>query len=147
MPTSCLFIYLFMPRIPCGSAGKESSCNAGGLGSISELGRSPGEGKDCPLQYSDLENSTGCIVHGVAKSRTRLSDFYFPGRVAGIYYLRFITTLELAWTCFEGPSRRATSCFTVVHRCSSHPFDGLLAARPQVLPENLLKQSAVGTIQ
>ena len=47
---------------------------------IPGLERSPGEGKDCPLQYSGLENSTGCIVHEVAKSRTRLSDFYFPGR-------------------------------------------------------------------
>ena len=41
---------------------------------IPGLGRSPGEGKGYPLQYSGLENSMGCIVHGVAKSRTRLSD-------------------------------------------------------------------------
>ena len=39
---------------------------------------SPGEGKGYPLQYSDLENSMDCIVHGVTKSRTRLSDFHFP---------------------------------------------------------------------
>ena len=62
---------------PCGSAGKESACNAGDLGSIPELGRFPGEGKDYPLQYSGLEKSMDCIVHGVAKSRTRLSDFHF----------------------------------------------------------------------
>ena len=61
---------------PCGSAGKESACNAGDLGSILGLGRSPGEGKGYPLQYSGLENSTDCIVHGVAKGRTRLSDFH-----------------------------------------------------------------------
>ena len=42
---------------PCGSAGKESVCNVGDLGSISGLGRSPGEGKGYPLQYSGLENS------------------------------------------------------------------------------------------
>ena len=42
---------------PCGSAGKESACKAGDLGSIPGLGRSPGEGKDYPLQYSGLENS------------------------------------------------------------------------------------------
>ena len=54
----------------CGSAGKESACNAGDLGSIPGLGISPGEGKGFPLQYSDLENSKECIVHGVAKSRT-----------------------------------------------------------------------------
>ena len=61
----------------CGSAGKESACNAGDLGLISGLGRSPGEGKGYPLQYSGLENPMYCIVHGVTKSRTRLSDFHF----------------------------------------------------------------------
>ena len=48
----------------CGSAGKESSCNAGDLGSIPGLGRSPGKGKGYPLQYSGLENSMDCIAHG-----------------------------------------------------------------------------------
>ena len=61
----------------CGSAGKESTCNAGDLGSVSGLGRSPGEGKGYLLQYSGLENSMGYIVHGVAKSQTRLSNFNF----------------------------------------------------------------------
>ena len=42
---------------PCGSAGKESACNSEDLGSIPGLGRSPGEGKGYPLQYSGLENS------------------------------------------------------------------------------------------
>ena len=60
----------------CGSAGKESACSAGDLGLIPGLGRSPGEGKGYPLQYSGLENSMVCIVHGVAKSRTQLSDFH-----------------------------------------------------------------------
>ena len=63
---------------PCGSADKESACNARDLGSIPGLGRSPGEGKGYPLQYSGLENSVDCTVHGVAKSWTRLSDFHFP---------------------------------------------------------------------
>ena len=58
---------------PGGLAGKESACRAGDLGSILGLGRSPGEGKGSPLQYSGLESSTDCIVHGVAKSQTRLS--------------------------------------------------------------------------
>ena len=44
---------------PCGSAGKESACNAGNLGSIPGLGRFPGEGKGYPLQYSGLEKSMG----------------------------------------------------------------------------------------
>ena len=60
---------------PCGPAGKESACNAGDLGLISGLGRSPGEGKGYPLQYSGPENFVDCIVHGVTKSQTRLSDF------------------------------------------------------------------------
>ena len=61
---------------PDSSAGKESACNAGDLGSIPGLGRSPGEGKVYPLQYSGLENSVDWIVYGVAKSRTWLSDFH-----------------------------------------------------------------------
>ena len=62
---------------PGGSAGKESACNAGDLGLIPGLGRSPEEGKGYPLQYSGLENSMDCVDHGVPKSRTRLSDFHF----------------------------------------------------------------------
>ena len=58
----------------------KSACNAGDLGLIPGLGRSPGEGNGNPLQYSCLENPMGGgawwdTVHGVAKSRTRLSDF------------------------------------------------------------------------
>ena len=60
----------------CGSMGKESACNAGDLGAMPGLGRSPGEGKGYPLQYSSLENSTDCLVHGVVKSQTQLSDFH-----------------------------------------------------------------------
>ena len=62
---------------PCGSVDKESACNAGDLGSVPGLGRSPGEWKGYPLQYSGLENSIDCIVHEVRKSQTRLSDFHF----------------------------------------------------------------------
>ena len=46
------------------------------LGSVPGLGRSPGEGNSYPFQYSVLENSMNCIVHGVTKSPTRLSDFH-----------------------------------------------------------------------
>ena len=52
---------------PCGSADEESACNAGDLVSIPGLGRSPGKGKGYPLQYSGLENSMDCIVHGVSR--------------------------------------------------------------------------------
>ena len=46
---------------PCGSADKESTHNAGDLGVIPALGRSPGEGKGYPLQCSGLENATDCM--------------------------------------------------------------------------------------
>ena len=67
---------------PGGSDGKASTHNVGDLDSIPGLGRSPGEGNGNPLQYSCLENSMDrgawwVAVHGVAKSRTRLSDFIF----------------------------------------------------------------------
>ena len=73
---------LFTPSIPSmgftdSSVGKEPTCNAGGPGSIPGLGKSPGEGKAYPLQCSGLENSMDCIVHGVAKSWTQLSNFHF----------------------------------------------------------------------
>ena len=68
-----LLIPVFL-GFPGGSAGKESACNVRDLGLISGLGRSPGEGKGYPLQYSGLENAINCIVHGVTKS-IRLSDW------------------------------------------------------------------------
>ena len=61
---------------PSGSVGEESACNAGDRGLIPGLGRSPGEGNSYPLQYS-VENPVNCIVHRVAKSQTRLSNFHF----------------------------------------------------------------------
>ena len=67
-------------QLPGGSDGKASACHAGDLGSIPGSGRSPGEGKDNPLQYSCLENpmvggAWQVTVHGVTKSWTQLSDF------------------------------------------------------------------------
>ena len=64
---------------PGGSAGKESACSAGDLGSFPGLGRSPGEGNGNQFQYSCLENSMDqgawwAAVHGVVKSWTGLSN-------------------------------------------------------------------------
>ena len=56
---------LVLLGFPDDSAGKESICNAGDLGSIPGLGRMPGEGNGYPLQYSGLENSMHCMVLGV----------------------------------------------------------------------------------
>ena len=62
---------------PYDSADKESACNVGDLGLILGLGRGTGEGKGYPLQYSGLENTMDCIVHGVTKSWTQLSNCHF----------------------------------------------------------------------
>ena len=87
--SQCVFILDFSVPIwkpitgfPGGSEVKASACNAGDLGLIPGSGRSPGEGNGNPLQYSCLENpmeggAWWATVHGVAKSRTRLSDFTF----------------------------------------------------------------------
>ena len=76
-----------------GSAGKESACNAGHLGLIPGLGRSSGEGKGNPLQYSGLENSVGCIVHGVTKSWMWLNDFHFTSYI----YMKYIYIFTIQW--------------------------------------------------
>ena len=93
----------FIPALSCiwgvlpgGSAGKESTCKAGDLGSIPGLERSPGEGKGFPLQYSSLENSTD-TVHRVAKSWTGLSDFDF--HFTGVLLLLFTQFSVPTWPC------------------------------------------------
>ena len=76
-------------QLLCGSAGKESACNVGDLGSIPGLGRSPGEGKGYTLQYSGLENSMDCIVDGVAELDTteqlslHFTSVFLPGKFHG----------------------------------------------------------------
>ena len=86
MSVLLLFAVIICMGLPCGSAGEESTCYAGDLGSIPGLGRSPGERQGYPLQYSGLENSTDCIVHGVAKSQTQLRDFHTLTYVSYIIY-------------------------------------------------------------
>ena len=71
-----IYTTVYKIGFPDSSVGKESTCNAGDPSSIPGLGRSPGKGKGYPFQYSGLENSMDYIVHGVTKSRTRLSDFH-----------------------------------------------------------------------
>ena len=74
--------FLTFLGFPGSSNSKEYACNAGDQGSVSGLGRSPGEGNGNPLQYSCLENpmdggARQVRVHGVAKSRTQLGDYTF----------------------------------------------------------------------
>ena len=80
--TIALAIWTFVGKVRSvlsfhGLDNKESPCNAGDLGSIPGLRRSAGKGNGYPQQYSGLESSMDCIVHGIAKSQTRLSDFHF----------------------------------------------------------------------
>ena len=86
---------------PHSSVGKESACNAGDPGSVPVLGRSPGEGKGYPLQYSGLENSIDCIIHGVAKSRTRLSNFHFISRGVQVWPLLVYERLYWKLDCMS----------------------------------------------
>ena len=85
--------------IPGGSDSKESTCNAGDKGAILGLGRSSGEGKGCPLQYSFLEISTDCIVYVITKGRTWLNDFHFLSlsHIGRVWLLNLeLETLNLA---------------------------------------------------
>ena len=87
---------------PGGSAGRESTCNARDLSLIPGLGRSPGEGNMYTFQYSGPENSMDCIVHWVAKSRIRLSDFHWlPHREPAV---------GLAWLPSEEDHRARPGC-------------------------------------
>ena len=89
---------------PCGSTGEEFACSVGDLGSISRLRRSPGEGKGYPLQYSSLENSIDCIVHGFAKTEPlSFYSVYFchlflisSASVSSTPFLSFIVPI-IAW--------------------------------------------------
>ena len=100
-----------------GSAGKESTCNVGDLGSIPGLGRSPGEGNSYPLQYSGLENSMDCIVHGAAESRTRLSAFHFHVSFPELFVEKPIFPLQFSWKLWQE---------SIYHICQSLFLDSQL---------------------
>ena len=75
---SCNFVnLLFLAHFPDGSAVKESACNVGDLGSVPGLGKSPGEGKGYPLQYSSLENSMDYTVRGGRKESDTTEQLFF----------------------------------------------------------------------
>ena len=74
---------------PCGSAGKESFCNVGDLVLIPGLERSPGECKGYSLQYSVLENSMNCTVHGVTKELDMTEKLSLWRHYMGINYIKY----------------------------------------------------------
>ena len=88
---------------PCGSAGKESTCNAGDLGSILGLRRFPGEGKGYPLQYSGLENSKGEFqAHGATKSWTQPTERLSLTHSLTLLESGIVVGLYLSWNQFTG---------------------------------------------
>jgi len=100
------------------SAGKKSSCNARDLGLIPGLGRFPGDGNSHPLQYSGLENSMACIVHGVAKSRTQLSNILFHFSLSHLLYSLSLCELILVLCHFNGvlkKERRKLKSMSSIH--------------------------------
>ena len=118
---------LFVLGLPGGSAGKGSVCNVGDLGSIAGLGRFLGEENSYLLQYTGLENSIDCIVRGVAKSQTRLSDFPF-------------TSLHLTGSfIFPNTARSSSSAsfFLLLFFISHHPSTYSLYISPKLIFQNL----------
>ena len=98
--TQCHLCWGSSETFPGGSACKEAACNAGDLGLIPGLGRSPGGGKGYPLQYPGLENSMDCVVHRVVKSQTRLSNFHVTSRDSAGKEPLHLFALDLAPHCF-----------------------------------------------
>ena len=103
-----LYEIVYEMGFPWVSAGKESACNAGDLGSITGLGRPPGQGKGYPLQYSGLENSIDCIVHGVTKSQTQLRDYHFHFLSSGM-----LTNLVSPGT-FHKPAKQQRASWQII---------------------------------
>ena len=110
---------------PQSSVGKESACNSGDPGLIPGLGKSAGEGIVDPLQYSGMENSMNCIVHGVAKSWTWLSDLHFHFHITftlwiyGLYLYNF-TRKRFLLPFPRQFCRHSFPKTTTVLLCSSH---------------------------
>ena len=104
---------------PDSSVDKESACNAGDPNLIPGLGRSPGEGKGYPLQYSGLENSMDCTVHGAAKRWTWLSSFFstdvIQHRVLVFLCLAHLTQHNTIWFMLSQKARFPFNGLTLFH--------------------------------
>ena len=78
--------------LPDSSVGKEFACNAEDPSSSPGSGRSPGEGKHYPLQYSGLENTMDCMVHGVSEVR------HIWGTYTSLHFMSYLTqTTNFMW--------------------------------------------------
>ena len=129
---------LFKVRFTGGSEVKASASNAGDLGSIPGSGRSSGEGNGNPLQYSCLESPLDggvwqATVHGVAKSRTRLSDFTFT------YEKLWCCSVTKSWTAARqaplsftlSPDSCPLSQYHLTILCSANPFSYCFQSFPE----------------
>ena len=147
-------IYLYTVTISLGfpdsSVGKESTCNAGDPSLIPGSGRCPGEGTGYPLQYSGLENSMDCIVHGVTKSQTWLSLSLFT-----ILYLLYLSLClaynnsnnlavmiitKLQWTLYSFWTRHSLKCFAYTRSFDAHS-NPLRERRVEKIPWSRKQQS------
>ena len=139
----------FRVGFPDSSVGKESACNAGHPGSIPGLGRSPGEGIGYPLQYSGLENSMNCIVHGVAKSWTRLSNFQFSSVLCTRCYAEYFTYIIsynphnyfIRNILFSSTHRESLKCWEVKELAQVHVSS--VGALVSLLPQALLETTSL----
>ena len=100
---------------PCGSAGKESAC----YGFNPWVGKIPWRRERLPLQYSGLENSVDCIVHGVSKNQTRLSNFHFTS-VLLISVGLFLTSSKNIDTFLHTDPVKSESCSVVSDSLRPH---------------------------
>ena len=105
---------------PCNSAGKQSACNVEDVGSICGLGRSPGEGKGCPLQYSGLENSMN-YVSCKKSDTTEWLSYSFSG------YSTFVWQIFLSifwkWKCRTNCSIEEAKLKFYITSCSLQSLD------------------------
>ena len=115
LPVSSLSCLPTLQGFPGGSAGKESACNVGDP-LIPGLGRSPGEGTGYPFQYSGLEKSMDCIVQGVAKSWTPLSNFHFPFPTLPVNYC-YSANPDSNW--YRQPREATQMTDTHTQKCTS----------------------------
>ena len=114
---------------PGGSAGKESACSAGDLGSIPVLERS-GQGKG-------LENFMDYIVHGVSKSQTRLSNFHFHcTHFISVQLLSCVRLFVTRWTAAQQASLSITNSQSLL-KLMSMPSNYLILCRPLLFPPSI----------
>ena len=103
----CNWLYLCL-GFPGGSAGKEATCNAGDPRPIPGLGRSSWEANGYPHQYSGLENSMDCIVHGVAESNTtKWPSLSLSCSTKGNHFLTYNESAFATGTCSVAHSENA----------------------------------------